>query len=88
MAQETAKNATPPNVGDPYGQYLAEVETVSRLITGRNLFGVPLYIVPQSRLIPLFGAATYCYADTLPSVDLYLQDLIENWLGRGPCMVR
>lgn len=87
MTPPAGKNATVGHTCAQFRQYLKRAEALCRMVAGRDLFGVPLYIVPQSQLIPLFGPATYCYAYTCPSLDLYLRDSIENWLGRGPCLV-
>lgn len=87
MIPPTDKNATVGHTCAQFRQYLKRAEALCRIVAGRDLFGVPLYIVPQSQLSHLFGPATYCYAYTCPSLDLYLRDSIANWYGRGPCLV-
>jgi hypothetical protein len=53
-----------------------------------DLAGLPLYIVPQSRLAADFGTADGCDGYTAPSLDLYAKDAIgSDWQGRGPCLV-
>ena len=61
-------------------------EWLCRAVAGRELVGVPLYILPQSRMsLPL--ARSYHYAFTASLADLLFHDQIETWMGRGPCMV-
>lgn len=63
-------------------------EAACRAVAARDLAGVPLYIVPQSRLPDHLGGRSVCNGFTTPSLDLYLQDVIgPAWRGRGPCMV-
>ena len=49
----------------------------------KDLAGVPLYIVPQSRI----GGKSTCDGYTALSLDLHLREHIADYRGRGPCMV-
>jgi len=66
---------------------LADAEALCRAVAGRDLEGVPLYLVPQSILPPQRGSGDHCFAYTTPSLDLYIRDHIPGYRGRGPCMV-
>jgi len=66
---------------------LAEAESLCRALAGRELAGIPLYLVPQSILPADYFAGDHHYAFTTPSLDLYLAPHIPNYRGRGPCMV-
>jgi len=65
-----------------------KIERLCRTVAPIDLAGVPLYIVPQSRIPAQFGGKSVCDGFTTPSLDLYLRDVIgPAWQGRGPCMV-
>jgi hypothetical protein len=66
---------------------IATGHALCRTIAARDLGDLPLYIVRQSAIATAFGAADACSAYTTPSLDLYLADRIQNYRGRGPCMV-
>jgi len=87
MNQVTHQNATAGRTGDDMAKILADAEALCRAVAGRDLEGVPLYLVPQSILPPECGSGDHCYAYTLGSLDLYLRDHIPGYRGRGPCVV-
>jgi hypothetical protein len=87
MSRENQGIATRGNTPSRFGQYLAEAESLCRIVAALDLAGHPLYIVPQSRIASEFGKAEGCHGYTSPSLDLYLQEFIDDWQGRGPCMV-
>lgn len=66
---------------------LREAEALCRAVAGRDLGTTPLYLVPQSSLPAQCGSGKCCLAYTTPSLDLYMQEHIAAWRGRGPCMV-
>ena len=66
---------------------LARAEELCHAVASHDLGETPLYIVSQSDLPEGFGSGDPCYGYTTPSLDLYLQDHIRDWRGRGPCMV-
>ena len=85
--QENQQNATVANPDSHMAKYLAEAESLCRIVASLDLAGHPIYIVAQSQLESFFGQAGGCYAYTTPSLDLYVRDHIDDWQGRGPCMV-
>lgn len=87
MIHVPEENATAGRPGDDMAKILADAEALCRAVAGRDLEGIPLYLVPQSILPPQCGSGDHCYAYTTPSLDLYLRDHIRDWRGRGPCMV-
>lgn len=87
MSQVTQQNATAGHPGDDMAKILADAEALCRAVAGRDLGGIPLYLVRQSILPPDCGSGDGCYAYTLGSLDLYLRDHIPNYRGRGPCVV-
>jgi hypothetical protein len=87
MTQLTCETRTVGHPGDDMATSLAEAETLCRAVAGRDLAGVPLYLVPQSILPAECGSGAECYGYTLPSLDLYLRDHIPDYRGRGPCIV-
>jgi hypothetical protein len=58
-------------------------ERLCRNLAPIDLAGVPLYIVPQSRI----GGTSTCDGYTALSLDLHLREYIDDYCGRGPCMV-
>lgn len=74
------------NIGD-IPALCCRSQHLCRAVAGRDLEGLPLYIMPQSQLAAEYGNAERCYAYTTPSLDLYLRPHIRDWRGRGPCMV-
>lgn len=87
MKALTQQNVTEGHTDDFVAAALARAETLCHAVAGHDLGERPLYIVPQSDLPEGFGSGDSCYGYTTPSLDLYLQDHIRNWRGRGPCMV-
>ncbi len=87
MTPTTIQPATVGHTDARFADYLAEAESVCRQIATLDLANYPLYILPQSRLVGLFGQAGNAYAYTTPSLDLYVRDYIDDWRGRGPCVV-
>lgn len=87
MSHVTHHNAPAGHPGDDMARILADGEALCRAVTGRDLEGVPLYLVPQSILPPECGSGDHCYAYTLGSLDLYLAPHIPHYRGRGPCVV-
>src|SRR5690606_4370689 len=71
MSQVTHQNATAGHPGDDMAKTLADAEALCRAVAGRDLDGIPLYLVPQSILPPECGSGDHCYAYTLGSLDLY-----------------
>lgn len=58
-------------------------ERLCRALASKDLAGVPLYVVPQSRI----GGTSTCDGYTALSLDLHLRGQIDDYYGRGPCMV-
>ncbi|MEQ1826532.1 MAG: hypothetical protein ABL921_11330 [Pirellula sp.] len=87
MTPELQQDATVGQRCVPMGQILERGAWLCRTIAGADLLGVPLYLVPQSRIAAEFGNADGCYGYTLPSAALYLRSYIDPWLGFGPCAV-
>jgi len=58
-------------------------ERLCRALASKDLAGVPLYVVPQSRI----GGTSTCDGYTALSLDLHLRGHIDDYRGRGPCMV-
>jgi hypothetical protein len=87
MRQVTHQNATAGHPGDDMAKILADAEALCRAVAGRDLDGIPLYLVPQSILPVECGSGDGCYGYTLASLDLYLRDHIPGHRGRGPCIV-
>jgi hypothetical protein len=87
MSRETQDIATVGHIASEFAEYLAEGHDLCRQIAPLDLAGHPLYIVAQSQIGSEFGDAEGCNGYTSPSLDLYLQEYINDWQGRGPCMV-
>ena len=88
MEQPCEINATWANVGDPAANLCVRAESLCRRIAPLDLAGLPLYIVPLSRIKSILGGPSVCDGFTSPSLDLYLRnDIGSSWRGRGPCMV-
>lgn len=87
MSQAARQNAPQGHQGDDTANFCQRAEWLCRAVANRDLAGTPLYVVPQSRLLPEYGSATHCYGYTTPSLDLYLRDHISPWQGRGACIV-
>jgi hypothetical protein len=87
MAPEDQQNATWANVGETVATLCRRAESLCRRVAPRDLAGVPVYVVPQSVAVELFGHAKECDGFTTPSLDLYVRHAIPAWRGRGPCMV-
>ena len=87
MCHVTHQNAPAGHPGDDMAKILADAEALCRTVAGRDLEGVPLYLVPQSILPPECGSGDHCLAYTLGSLDLYLAPHILHYRGRGPCIV-
>lgn len=66
---------------------ISKAERLCRRVAPRDLAGVPLYVVPQSRLPRELGGRSVCYGYTHPRLDLHLKDYIADWQGRGHCLV-
>lgn len=58
-------------------------ERLCLALAPKDLAGVPLYIVPQSRI----GGMSTCDGYTALSLDLHLREYIDDYRGRGPCLV-
>lgn len=86
-SQLSQQNASAGLTGDERGILWGWAERLCRVVAGQDLEGLPLYIVPQSRLAAEYGNAERAYAYTTPSLDLYLRPYLPGWQGRGPCMV-
>jgi len=87
MKQLTQHTATAGHLGDHVAILLAKADKLCHAVAGSDLGTAPLYVVPQSSLPVAFGTGDHCYGYTTPRLDLYLQDHIPDWRGRGPCMV-
>jgi hypothetical protein len=87
MIQARAKNATVGVLGDHTANLIRKAETLCRNVAGRDLEGHPLSIIASSQLPESQGGASICLGYTTPSLDLYLRDYIDDYRGRGPCMV-
>lgn len=87
MSRETQDIATVGHTASQFAEYLAEGHDLCRQIAALDLAGHPLYILAQSQIASEFGKAEGCRGYTSPSLDLYLQDFIDDWQGRGACMV-
>jgi hypothetical protein len=86
--QEREHNATCANLGEPVANLCARAETLCRRIAPLDLAGLPLYVVPLSRIKSILGGPSVCDGFTSHSLDLYLRhDIGSSWRGRGPCMV-
>ncbi len=57
-----------------------------RTVATQDLDGLPIYIVPQSRLQAKLGHRCVLHGYTAPRLDLHLRDHISDYQGRGPCM--
>jgi len=88
MSQPAYQDATRGHQGDDTAALVARAEQLCRTIAADDLAGLPLYILPQSRLPDELGGRSVAYGFTAPNLDLYLQEVIAaDWRGRGPCMV-
>ena len=87
MSQLNHPNATADHRGAQFAAILAEARRLCESVAKVELAGSPLYVVPQSRIADRFGVASRCYAYTTPSLDLYLRDYLDDWQGRGSCLV-
>jgi len=61
--------------------------TMCRTLAGRDLAGLPIYVVPQTLLPDELGGLSVCGGYTASRLDLHLRDHIPGYRGRGPCMV-
>lgn len=86
MSPHSPQDATDANVGDDSAKIWQRAERLCRVVAGRELACVPLYILPQSEMTVELGTAHH-YAFTTPRTDLMFRDQIDPWLGRGPCIV-
>jgi hypothetical protein len=86
MTPHLPQDATDAILGDDSGHLWQQAERLCRAVAGRDLAGVPLYVLPQSRMTVDLGTAHH-YAFTTPRADLMFRDQIDRWLGRGPCIV-
>ena len=68
MSQVTQQNATAGHTGDDTAKILADAEALCRAVAGRDLDGIPLYLVPQSILPARCGSGDHCFAYTLGSL--------------------
>jgi len=87
MRQVAQRNATAGHTGDDMAKILADAEGLCRAVAGRDLAGLPIYLISQSTLPAECGSGDGAYAYTLGSLDLYLAPHIPNYRGRGPCIV-
>ncbi len=87
MSQLTPNNTPVGHPGGDMAALLAEAEWLCQAVAGRDLAGIPIYMVPQSSLPPDWGSADRCFGYTTPSLDLYLREHISEWRGRGPAVV-
>lgn len=63
------------------------LESLCRELAPLDLADSPLYIVWQGNLPADHGQAKSCHGCTAPSLDLWVKSHIENYAGRGPCML-
>jgi hypothetical protein len=65
----------------------SKAEALCRQIAPRDLDGVPLYIVPLSKVPAGLSGISQFDGYTSISLDLYMKGVIgPAWKGRGPCM--
>ena len=63
------------------------VSCTSRSLPSASMGNTPIYIVMQSKLPNDLGGLSLMRGYTQDNLDLYLQDYIDDWQGRGACMV-
>ncbi len=88
MSQLLEQNASVAIVGDLWPDLVARATALCRAVAGRDLDGLPLYILLQTQVAGVMGHENFSDGFTTPNLDLNLQSVIGNaWQGRGPCMV-
>ncbi len=88
MSRVSEHNASLATVGDLWPDFVARATALCRTVAGRDLTGLPLYILLQSEVTDVMGPENFSDGYTTPNLDLNLRSVIgEAWQGRGPCMV-
>lgn len=88
MSQVSEYNASVATVCDLWPDLVARAKALCRTVAGRDLDGLPLYILLQSEVADVMGEANFSDGYTTPNLDLNLRSCIGvAWRGRGPCMV-
>ena len=88
MSRVSEHNASVATVGDLWPDFVARATALCRTVAGRDLTGLPLYILLQSEVAEVMGRENYSDGYTTPNLDLNLRSVIgDRWHGRGPCMV-
>ena len=88
MSHVSEHNASVATVGDLWPDFVARARALCRTVAGRDLAGLPLYILLQSEVADVMGPENFSDGYTTPNLDLNLRSVIgEAWQGRGPCMV-
>lgn len=88
MSRVSEPNASVATVGDLWPDFVARARALCRTVAGRDLAGLPLYILLQSEVADVMGPENFSDGYTTPNLDLNLRSVIgEAWKGRGPCMV-
>ncbi|MGV2337786.1 MAG UNVERIFIED_CONTAM: hypothetical protein LVR18_28125 [Planctomycetaceae bacterium] len=88
MSHVSEHNASVATVGDLWPDFMARARALCRTVAGRDLIGLPLYILLQSEVADVMGPENFSDGYTTPNLDLNLRSVIgDAWQGRGPCMV-
>ncbi len=88
MSHVSEHNASVATVGDHWPDLVSRAIELCRTVAGRDLAGLPLYILLQSEVADVMGPDNFSDGYTSPNLDLNLQSVIgDAWQGRGPCMV-
>jgi hypothetical protein len=88
MSQVSEQNASVATMCDLWPDLVARATALCRAVAGRDLDGMPLYILLQSEVADVMGEANFSDGYTTPNLDLNLRSCIgDAWRGRGPCMV-
>jgi hypothetical protein len=88
MSRVSEQNASVAIVGDLWPDLVSRATSICRTVAGRDLAGLPLYILLQSEVADVMGPENFSDGYTTPNLDLNLRSCIgDAWLGRGPCMV-
>ena len=78
MSQLLEQNASVANVGDLWPDLVAKATELCRTVAGRDLDGLPLYILLQTQVADLMGHDNFSDGYTAPNLDLNLQSAIGD----------
>ena len=88
MSRVSEHNASVATVGDLWPDFVTRATALCRTVAGRDLTGLPLYILLQSEVAEVMGRENYSDGYTTHNLDLNLRSIIgDRWHGRGPCIV-